>query len=450
MEAALRDARICHTVPSLGGVKAGRDIGRLSRGQRLILATLLTGISAGLVAMCLSLMLHAIQHLAYGYSLGPRSVPETFLQGVVSASPARRFWALIGAGVVAGTGWWALARFAPPRVSVTRAVGPDETSTARMPVFTTLIHVLLQEITVALGSPLGREVAPREAATLFGQLISHGLSLSPADARVLAACGAGAGLAAVYNVPLAGTIFTLEVLLRQVSARTVVLALVTSVIATVTAWTGLGNEAQYDVPQFRPDAALLFWSLLVGPALGAGAYVFKIMTSRLERAAPSGWQRIVLSMIVFAGLGLAASIFPALPGNGKGPLQLLFEGTMTSHLIVALLCLKVIAVAGALRAGGAGGILTPSMIVGALGAALLGRVWGIWFPHAAVGAYALVGASAFMGSVLAMPMTALVLMTELSTAGADLIAPMALATATAFATCRSLELHKRNCTDPAS
>lgn len=398
---------------------------------RLIVATVLTGVTAGLAAMSLALMLHSIQHLAYGF--GYLSAPESFLQGVMSASPQRRATALFAAGLVAGFGWWGLARFGKDKVSVAGAIGTDVASGKTMPFFTTVIHAVLQVVTVALGSPLGREVAPREMGTLAGQLIVRRIALAPTDARVLSACGAGAGLAAVYNVPLAGAIFTVEVLLLEASARTVVLALVTSVIATVMAWAGLGNAPQYVVPQFEVSGGLMLWSVLAGPILGLGAFAFCELTKRCERVSPSGPERIVLSVLVFLGLGIAAGWFPELPGNGKGPLQLVFDGDIGYSLVGGLLLLKLLAVAGALRAGAAGGVLTPSMAVGALASVLLGGVWDIWLPGPSMGAYALVGAAAFMGSALSMPLTALVLMTELSHSGAQLIVPMVIATGTAFA-----------------
>lgn len=86
-----------------------------------------------------------------------------------------------------------------------------------MPAGTTTIHALLQIVTVALGSPLGREVAPREMGALGAGMVARKLGLLADETRTLVACGAGAGLAAVYNVPLAGALFSLEVMLLSFS-----------------------------------------------------------------------------------------------------------------------------------------------------------------------------------------------------------------------------------------
>jgi H+/Cl- antiporter ClcA len=123
-------------------------------------ALLLTGVMAGLGGMLLAMLLHEIQHLAYGYSQNQLISPQTFLEGVTDASAQRRFIVLVAAGIVAGGGWWLLARYGQKRISISTAVNnPDKP----MPPLTTLVHILLQIITVAMGSPLGREVAPREA-----------------------------------------------------------------------------------------------------------------------------------------------------------------------------------------------------------------------------------------------------------------------------------------------
>ena len=120
--------------------------------------------------MLLAMLLHEIQHLVYGYSQTLLISPQSFLEGVTDASAQRRFLALTAAGLLAGGGWWLLARYAKQRVSIGEAIkNPDKP----MPAVTTLLNALLQIITVAMGSPLGREVAPREVAKAAEFLIGE-------------------------------------------------------------------------------------------------------------------------------------------------------------------------------------------------------------------------------------------------------------------------------------
>ncbi len=133
-----------------------------------------------------------------------------------------------------------------------------------MPAGTTTIHALLQIVTVALGSPLGREVAPREMGALGAGMVARKLRLLEDETRTLIACGAGAGLAAVYNVPLAGALFSLEVMLLSFSWEKTLAAMMTSAIAARTATLGLGDESQYHFVSSALPHTFLWWAILAG------------------------------------------------------------------------------------------------------------------------------------------------------------------------------------------
>ncbi|WP_321795446.1 chloride channel protein [Burkholderia sp. BCC1988] len=393
---------------------------------RMAAVTILTGIGAGVGGMLLALLLHAIQHVAYGYSLAHVVGTESFLTGVSQADPQRRLAVLVVCGLVAGGGWWALYRYGRPLVSIRRAVRAAD---PRMPFVSTTVHALLQIVTVALGSPLGREVAPREIGSLLAGQLAHRAGLTPADCRLMVACGAGAGLAAVYNVPLGGAVFVLEVLLGTFELRALVVAVVTSAIAAAVAWIGLGNEHQYTVPAFVLSTPLVAWSIVCGPLFGFAAYGFVRLTSRARADAPKGRLLPVLALINFAVIGVLAMRFPQLLGNGKGPASMGFDGTLTIGLAATLLVLKVAIEAGSLRAGAEGGLLTPGLANGALLGVVLGGLWSLVWPGASIGGCALVGATAFLAASMQMPITAVVLLLEFTRANHDSLVPMLLAVA---------------------
>jgi len=214
--------------------------------QKALLAALtvvivLTGIGARLGGMSLAMLLHFIQRIAFGYSVDAVISQESFLRGVSASSPMRRVLMLATCGLVAGVGGWAVHRFGRPLVSIKKAVRADD---PRMPVIATAAHALLQIITVALGSPLGREVAPREIGATLAGWLSYRAGLPPEVSRITVACGAGAGLAAVYNVPLGGALFFLEVLLGTFSLSALIPAITASVIAPLVAWIGLGDRSR--------------------------------------------------------------------------------------------------------------------------------------------------------------------------------------------------------------
>ena len=406
---------------------------------RLTLVTIAVGSIAGASGVLVSLLLRLVQHVAYGYPAGH----VAFVDGVTAAGAHRRLGALCVAGIVAAFGWWALDRYGRARkrsrVSIEQALAADP---PRMPIATTLVHATLQIVTVALGSPLGREVAPREVGAAFAGWLSSRSRLALTDARLMVACGAGAGLAAVYNVPFAGALFTMEVLLRSYAWRSLVPAVATAAIATGVSRLCLGNGTQYEVPGFVVDGSLvpgslIAWSLVAGPLLGIAAFAFRRVAAamRSTRRDHDAWT-IVLSLVVFAGIGLLAGPFPELLGNGKGPAQMSFDAAFTGGSALVVLALKVVVVCAAIRAGAYGGLLTPGIACGALLAAALGRGWSMWWSGPAPGAYAMVGAPVFLAVSMAMPWTAVVLLFEMTGMSPAFVAPIAVGVAGATTVAR--------------
>lgn len=404
----------------------------------LIFVTLTIGVAAGLAGMSLALLLHYIQHIAYGYSPTHIISNETFLEGVRSSSSARRVIVLSICGLIAGLGWWAVYRYGKPLVGIEEAV---KSKKPHMPIPTTSAHTLLQIITIALGSPLGREVAPRELATLFAGWLAVKTGLSLKDTQIMMACAAGAGLAAVYNVPFGGALFTLEALLFTLQWSALLPALTTSVIATVVAWIGLGNEPMYHVPAYTISYSLVVWSIFASPIFGIGGYWFKRMATTARRKAPSNWHLPILCLLNFIMIGLLAIYLPALLGNGKSPAQLEFDDATGIGITAGLLILRTFIVWSSFRAGARGGLLTPSLANGALLGVLLGTLWNIVWPSSSLGAFAIIGAAAFLAAAQKMPLVAIVLIFELTRINFNFLIPVLFAVTGAVGVCN---LYKKN------
>jgi H+/Cl- antiporter ClcA len=399
---------------------------RKPRWLILVLVTFATGVASGFGGMALALLLRLVQHIAYGHGLHTIVGRVSFLREVTAASDLRRFLVLCSCGAVAGIGWWLLHRFGTPMISISQAVrdrGPH------MPFLATLTHAILQIVTVGLGSPLGREVAPRELGAALATKLCARANLTPEFSRIMIACGAGAGLAAVYNVPLGGTLFTLEVLVGTFSLPASVAALATCVIATLVAWLGLGNGLQYSVPTLAISPSIIVWSLLVGPVMGAAAYLFVWVTEAARAHSPRGWSRVAWCALVFSSIGLLAVPFPQLLGNGKGLAQAGFDNEVGLTLAATLLPLRVVVLAAALRAGAEGGLLTPGLSIGALLGIILGSFWNhIWLTPS-LAEFAIIGGAAFLASSMKMPLTAVVLTVEFTGIGQEFLVPLSLAVA---------------------
>jgi H+/Cl- antiporter ClcA len=392
----------------------------------LAIIVVMIGMAAGLGGMALGMLLYVIQHIAYGYSVHAIISQESFLQGVSAASPERRVLALSACGLVAGFGRWAVRRFGSSLVSISEAI---HTQGRPMPFLTTVAYALLQIVTVALGSPLGREGAPRELGAVLATWLANRVALTPEVRRILIACGAGAGLAAVYNVPLGGTLFILEVLLGTFCLSALIPALTTCVIAALVAWIGLGNQTPYTLPPLTISPSLVAWSLVTGPVFGMAAHWF-VRLARVARArTPHNWGLIVWCMTVFAALALLALPFPALLGNGKGLAQLSFDSDLRLMQAAVLLLLRFVVTLGCLRAGAEGGLLTPGITIGALLAIVIGGLWNLAWPDVPLGACAVVGGAAFLAASMKMPLTSIVLMIEFTRVGHDFLIPLSFAVA---------------------
>jgi H+/Cl- antiporter ClcA len=392
-----------------------------------VLATVivLTGVAAGIGGMLLALLLHFVQHLAFGYGFGTINTHESFLQGVRASSPLRRVLALSTCGIIAGVGWFAVRRFGSRLVSIRNAV----TNGSEMPWLTTAAHDLLQIVTVGLGSPLGREVAPRETGALLAGCLSQIARLTTEERRIMVACGAGAGLAAVYNVPLAGALFALEVLLQTFRISAVVPAITISTIAAYVAWIGLGDQTLYVLPHLSIDRCLIMWSIVAGPVFGLAARRFVLLTESARASAPKNWGLLLWCGIVFPAIGLLAIPFPQILGNGRGLALLGFDGSLTIRVAAILLLLKTVAIVSSLRAGAEGGLLTPGVSIGALLGTFAGAMWNCIWPGGSPGAFAVVGGTAFLASSMKMPLTAIVLMLEVTRVDHDFLIPIVFAVA---------------------
>jgi H+/Cl- antiporter ClcA len=396
------------------------------RAKSIILpaVSIIVGVGAGVLGMLLALLLHFIQHLAYGYSPDLIISNESFLTGVSAASSQRRVLILGLCGLVAGLGWWSLYRFGKPLVSIADSIATQRV----MPKCSTIIHALLQIITIALGSPLGREVAPRELGALFAAWVSEHLGLTPEETRTMIACGAGAGLAAVYNVPLGGAVFVLEVLFRSYNVSILVPALIASATATLISWSGLGIETIYHVPNVDLDASIIIWAFVTSPIFGVAAFGFIQTAIKQRKNALHDAHMIWASILNFLLIGLLAIYLPVVLGNGKSPIELEFSTSVGVGLSALILLLRCMIIWSSVRVGAQGGLLTPSLANGALLAAVLGGVWCcIWETSVPFEGFIVIGATAFLAAAQKMPLTAIILVFEFTHIRFDFLVPIMIA-----------------------
>ena len=401
---------------------------------RFLLVAVATGVAAGVGGVLLTLLLHLVQHLAFGYT------EDTFLVGVQRASGLRRVTAMALGGALVGTGWWALRRWAPPVLPIDRAVADPAVS---LPVRASAADAGLQILAVGCGASLGREGAPRLVGAAAAGWLAGRAGLDADARRTLVACGAGAGLAAVYNVPISGALFALEALLVSFAARQAVPALVSAAVAAGVALPVLSGRPTYQLPALLLSPSLLVWSLLIGPVAAAVAAGLVTGAARARSLSPSGWRLPIGTTLVFAAVGALSIRFPQLLGNGKGAAQLAFDGFVGLALAAALVVLKPLVTVACLASGATGGLLTPAFATGALLGALTGGAWSLLWPGTPLVAFALVAATAVLSISLRAPFCAITLALELTHTGLALAIPLVLAVGGALLTARLLlRLHR--------
>lgn len=315
-----------------------------SYGARFWTLVALVGVGAGLGGAALIELLRAVQHLAWSYHSG------SFLPAVQRSSSARRVLVLLLGGVIAGGGGLALAgRGAgevPEAIWLRRA---------RLPLLANLAQAVESIVIVALGASLGREAAPQQTGAALAGALSERAGLPQWQRRLLVACGAGAGMAAVYNVPLGGALFALEVLLGTVTLPLVLPALATSLIATGTAWIALPTGPTYTIPTYPVRGSEVVWALLVGPIAGVVAIGWNALIARAHAMRPSGWLQLAAPVLIFTALGTLAIAYPQLLGNGKNVVQLALVAKLSVALLAVLLVLKPLVTAACLGSGAPGG-----------------------------------------------------------------------------------------------
>ena len=395
----------------------------IGRIPGLIAAVAIIGIAIGAAAGLLTLMLYQVERFALGYienahESGPFNVPA--IRRAISVT--------VGASIAAVI-WWLLRTRTTTVPSVKKAVGG-----ALMPVWQTIVHVLLQIFIVGTGMSIGREVAPRELGAMFGQRFARWVRLGAKDTRMLVAITAAAGLAGVYNAPLAGTFFAVEILLADVTLETVTLAFACSAFASWVASLVKGTHTFYLIGKadglFTPD--YMVFALIAGLMLGVAGALFRRGSQWAEKNKPSGAG--ILWMMPLAGLltGVVAIAVPQVMGNGRDTAQLSFSSKADLAVIPVLLLsfvAKAIVTLMTIRSGASGGVLQPGIALGASGGAILGILWMQVFHTNSIGMYALLGACALLAASQQAPLMAICLVMELADAPINLFVPIGLAVA---------------------
>ena len=357
--------------------------------------------------------------------------------GLVETAELLPWWARIAVptigGVVAGTLLWAGKRVLRQTRSVDYmeavAVGNGQLSGGAA-----LLQSASSFFSIGSGASIGREGPLVQMAATVASKIGQWTRAPVPRLRLLVACGAAAGIAAAYNAPIAGALFVAEVVLGSIAMESFGPLIVASVVSDATTRHFLGYGPVYQVPHINFGAS---WELalyaLLGVLLGHGAPPYLAL---LERARVSfrrlDWPLPVMLALGGMIVGVISVGVPQVWGNGYSVVNDMLNDKLALDLLAFVLVAKLVSTAASVGSGANGGILTPTLFMGAAFGALFAHVLHRVDPHltSQQAAYAVVGMGAFLAATTHAPLTSILLIFEM-TLDYEVVLPLMLACVTA-------------------
>ena len=391
-------------------------------GWRLLLATVALGIGTGLVGIACHYLLEGVQRLAFGQERAD------LLQLFQEAGGLRRFLVLCVTGILAA-GFWYVLQGRYKILSIQRQI---DLAGVRDPApLAHLLHATMQVAIVGAGASVGKEGAPREVGALLAGRLGKALSLTIKERRVLIACGAGAGLAAVYQVPFASSLFVFETLGLAYHWKNVLLVLSSTYLATWVAQPIVGHTAIYHMSLVHWSASSFLQAVLVALLVTPLALAFRFLAKQASRKRRKDWTILWALPLAFMVLAGIVTFYPIFMGNGQVLAQAVLSGQPFSNLVL-ILAVKGLLVYLLLRNGAYGGTLTPSFALGVGSGYLVTMILSTVGVHLDPALGMLLGATVFLGTTLQAPMTAIALSLGFTGQSWALILPLALSAGVSY------------------
>jgi CIC family chloride channel protein len=396
------------------------------------------GILGGFVNLIFYLCIEFLLDLLKRFTLGHG---HTQIEVAELLEPWLRFLIPMVGGLAAGLLLHFGLRLAGPQTSSNNLLEAVGAGDGKLRFRATVIKSISSLLSIGTGASIGREGAITQLTATFASKLGQLAKWEPYRLRLLIGCGAAAGLSAAYNAPIAGAVFAALIVLGSFSMHLFAPLIFASVVATMVSRSFFGIEAWYEVPKFDfTYLSQLPWFLVLSVIAGClGALFLKIVAYSRQRFQSREWPIYTKMAVGGALMGIIAMGYPLVWGNGYGAANRILLGNMLWSSVLLLLLAKIIATAIAVGSGTIGGLMTPTLLLGAA----LGSLFGMGL-HALdfgrvlpTGAFALVGMASILAATLHSPLLAMILVFEISL-NYSLMPPLMLGCAVASLVARRL------------
>lgn len=382
-----------------------------SESKHLTFLSVVVGAAAGFAAFLFIKLIGAVQlwlaHIAHWHL-------SAINRGILMSAPA------LG-GLAAG---WLVQRFA----STHRGTGTAQVIFALrrrnglIPIDVTLAKTLASALTIGTGGSAGPEGPAVQIGSGLGSFIGRWRRLPPEYLKTLVAAGGAAGIAAVFNAPIAGVMYALEVLLRQTASQAFAVVVLSTVTASVVSYFLVGHRIFLEAPVFTSGRPVEWIAYL---ALGIMCALVARFFTAIFLSVENGFNRLIrLSLPVRAmlgglGVGVLGFFHPEVMGAGHDIVTQLLRGNsplaMGGLFLGVILLEKMLATSFSLASGGSGGLFVPTLSMGAMLGALVGQAVHWFIPQSSpTWAYALLGMGGMFAGFTYAPITSVMLLFEMT------------------------------------
>ena len=343
---------------------------------------------------------------------------------------------------------------------VTRVLYAISKKDALMKPHNTWTSMFASTLTIAFGGSVGAEAPVVLTGSAIGSNLGRMFNLSYRNIALMIGCGAAGAIAGIFKAPLTGLLFTLEVLMLDLTMASLIPLMVSAVTATVIAYFFMGDSVLLSFKLAEAfDVSNIWYYIILGVFTGFVSIYFTRMTNRMENFY-STIKTPIFKILIGAGILTAlVFLFPIVWGEGYNSIVTILQGegySIFQHsmfesidpnsylflgLLLVVMFVKVIAMASTNGAGGVGGIFAPTLLMGSFAGYFLVHtlnvLFGLGLPESN---FALAGMTGTMAAVMHAPMTGIFLIAEV-TGGYDLILPLILTSTIAYLTIMLFERH---------